>query len=88
MADSGNRWTVPVGGGIGRVFKVGNQPISSRLEAYYKLVRPDGAPDWQISFTWQFCFPSELSMARLRFVHSLSRNPHVGAAVRWYCTMG
>ena len=57
MADSGNRWTVPVGGGIGRVFKVGNQPINSRLEAYYNVVRPDGAPDWQISFTWQFLFP-------------------------------
>ena len=57
MADSDNRWTVPVGGGIGRVFKVGNQPINSRLEAYYNVVRPDGAPDWQVSFTWQFLFP-------------------------------
>jgi hypothetical protein len=56
-ADSGNRWTVPLGGGIGRVFKVGNQPINSRLEAYYNVVRPDGAPDWQIAFTWQFLFP-------------------------------
>ncbi len=56
-ANSGNRWTVPVGGGIGRIFKVGNQPINSRLEAYYNVVRPDGAPDWQVSFTWQFLFP-------------------------------
>ena len=56
-ADFDNRWTVPLGGGIGRVFKVGNQPINSRLEAYYNLVRPGGAPDWQISFTWQFLFP-------------------------------
>lgn len=57
LADSDNRWTIPVGGGIGRVFKVGNQPINSRLEAYYNVVRPDGAPDWQVSFTWQFLFP-------------------------------
>ena len=56
-ANADNRWTVPVGGGIGRVFKVGNQAINSRLEAYYNVVRPDGAPDWQISFTWQFLFP-------------------------------
>jgi len=56
-ATSSNRWTVPLGGGVGRVFKVGNQPINSRLEAYYNAVRPDGAPDWQISFTWQFLFP-------------------------------
>jgi hypothetical protein len=26
-ADSGDRWTVPLGGGFGRVFKIGNQPI-------------------------------------------------------------
>ena len=56
-ADSGNQWTVPVGGGVGRVFKLGNQAINSRLEAYYNVVRPDGAPDWQIAFTWQFLFP-------------------------------
>jgi hypothetical protein len=23
----------------------------------YNLVRTDGAPDWQVSFTWQFLFP-------------------------------
>ena len=57
LADSDNRWTVPVGGGIGRIFKVGNQPINSRLEVYYNVVRPDAAPDWQVGFTWQFLFP-------------------------------
>ena len=57
QADSSNRWTVPVGGGVGRVFKVGDQAINSRLEAYYNVVTPDGAPDWTVSFTWQFLFP-------------------------------
>jgi len=56
-ASSSNRWTVPLGGGVGRVFKVGNQPINSRLEAYYNVARPDAAPDWQLNFTWQFLFP-------------------------------
>ena len=56
-ASSGNEWTVPLGGGAGRVFKVGNQPINSRLEAYYNAVQPDGAPEWNIAFTWQFLFP-------------------------------
>jgi len=41
----------------GRLFKLGNQPISSKLEAYYNVERPDGAPDWSIQFTWQFLFP-------------------------------
>ena len=57
QADSKNVWTVPVGGGAGRVFKIGDQAINSRLEAYYNVVTPDGAPDWTVSFTWQFLFP-------------------------------
>ena len=58
-ADSSNRWTVPLGAGVGRVFKVGNQAINSRLEAYYNVERPEGAPDYTISFTWQFLFPKK-----------------------------
>ena len=56
-ADSSNQWTVPLGGGVGRVFKIGNQPINSRLEAYYNVVQPDGAPEWNLAWTWQFLFP-------------------------------
>lgn len=56
-ASSGNEWTVPIGGGVGRVFKIGDQPINSRLEFYSNVVQPDGAPDWNVTFTWQFMFP-------------------------------
>ncbi len=43
--------------GVGRVFKIGQQAINSRLEAYYNVVNPDAAPDWSVSFTFQFLFP-------------------------------
>jgi len=56
-ASSGQRWTVPLGGGAGKLFKIGNQPINSRLEAYYNIVTPDAGPDWQVVFTFQFLFP-------------------------------
>lgn len=56
-ADSGNQWTVPLGGGFGKVFKIGDQAINSRLEAYYNVEKPQGAPEWSLSFTWQFLFP-------------------------------
>ena len=56
-APSNQRWTVPVGGGIGRIFKIGKQPINSRIEAYYNVARPDAAPEWSWSFTFQFLFP-------------------------------
>ena len=54
---SGDRWTVPLGGGVGKLFKIGNQPINCRVEAYYNIEKPDAGPDWQTVFTFQFLFP-------------------------------
>ena len=56
-ADSSDRWTIPLGGGAGKLFKIGEQSINAKLEAYYNVERPTGAPDWQFAFTWQFLFP-------------------------------
>jgi len=56
-ASSSNRWTVPLGGGAGKLFTIGKQVINSRLEAYYNVVKPDGAPEWSTTFTFQFLFP-------------------------------
>lgn len=56
-APSGQQWTVPIGGGAGKLFTIGKQPINSRLEAYYNVERPDGAPDWNLIYTFQFLFP-------------------------------
>ena len=56
-ASSSNKWTIPLGGGVGKLFTIGKLPINSRIEAYYNVERPDGAPDWQTVFTFQFLFP-------------------------------
>lgn len=56
-ADSSNRWTVPLGGGAGKLFTVGKQAMNVRSEAYYNIEKPDSAPDWQWGFTVQFLFP-------------------------------
>lgn len=56
-ADSNERWTVPVGGGIGKIFKIGNQPMNAQLGAYYNVEKPNGAEDWNIRFQLQFMFP-------------------------------
>jgi hypothetical protein len=50
-------WTIPVGGGFGRVFKFGQQPLNARLAAYYNVERPDNTSDWQISAQLTFLFP-------------------------------
>ncbi|KPJ76295.1 MAG: neuromedin U [Deltaproteobacteria bacterium SG8_13] len=56
-APSGQRWTVPLGGGAGKLFTIGSQAMNARIEAYYNIEKPDSAPDWQWGFTIQFLFP-------------------------------
>ena len=58
-ATSSQRWTVPVGGGVGKLFTIGKQPINARVEAYYMVERPDNAPDWQVLGTFVFLFPKK-----------------------------
>jgi hypothetical protein len=56
-ADSDDRWTVPFGGGFGRVFNIGKQPINASLKANYNVEHPDDASNWNISAQWTFLFP-------------------------------
>jgi hypothetical protein len=55
--DSGDKVTLPLGGGVGKIFKVGEQPMNVRAEAYYNVIHPDAAPNWTIGGTIQFLFP-------------------------------
>jgi len=55
--DSDDTWTVPFGGGVGRVFKIGKQPVNMQLKAYYNAVKPDDASDWNLQYTCIFLFP-------------------------------
>ena len=56
-ASSGNKWTVPLGGGVGKLFKLDKLPINTQLQAYYNVERPDLSADWQLRFQLQFLFP-------------------------------
>jgi hypothetical protein len=56
-AHSGNRWVVPFGGGIGRIFKVGHQPINANVKAYYNVEDTSTSGDWSIVTQWSFLFP-------------------------------
>jgi hypothetical protein len=58
VADSGDRWTVPVGAGVGKLFKVGKLPINTSLAAYYNAEKPNrDSSDWQLRFQVQFLLP-------------------------------
>jgi hypothetical protein len=56
-ADSSQRWTVPVGGGGGRIFKIEGQPINASFQAFDYVERPSLAPRWAVRLQVQFLFP-------------------------------
>ena len=56
-AADGQKWIVPFGGGIGKVFKMGKQPININAQGYYNAVRPDGWGDFQMRLQVQLLFP-------------------------------
>ena len=56
-ADPGNRWTVPVGGGMGKIVKLGRLPLNLQLQAFYNVERPDAGSSWQLRFQMLFLFP-------------------------------
>jgi hypothetical protein len=56
-ASSDDQWLVPIGGGVGRVFKIGPQPVNVGLQAYYNVEKPQFGPDWSLRFAVSFLFP-------------------------------
>ena len=57
QASSGNQWTVPYGGGVGRIMKLGFQPVSLTAQFYGNAVHPYGTPSWTMRFQIAFLFP-------------------------------
>jgi hypothetical protein len=56
-APSDERWIVPFGGGVGKVFRVGKQHLNASASAYYNVETPAGGPEWQLRLQIQFLFP-------------------------------
>jgi hypothetical protein len=51
-------WTVPMGGGIGKLFKLGGKlPVNTQLAAYYNVVRPEFAGNWLFRVQVQVLLP-------------------------------
>ena len=56
-APSSQQWTVPIGGGVGKIFHFGKLPVNTQISAYYNVVKPDFGPNWQIRAQVQLMFP-------------------------------
>ncbi|MGB9332155.1 MAG: hypothetical protein WCB10_15435 [Steroidobacteraceae bacterium] len=56
-ARGSQQWTVPMGGGVGKLFKIGKLPVNTSVSAYYSVVRPDFTPNWNVRLQVQLMFP-------------------------------
>jgi len=50
-------WNVPFGGGVGRIMKLGFQPVNLSAEFYGNAVHPPGASSWTVRLSFVLLFP-------------------------------
>ncbi len=56
LADADDRWTVPIGGGFGKNFKLGEFYYSPAIQAFYNVIRPDDVGSWMVIVQFQIIF--------------------------------
>lgn len=56
-AAAGNKWTVPLGLGFGKMINIGHQPLVLSAAYYKNIKRPERSYDWQLEFVMKFLFP-------------------------------
>jgi hypothetical protein len=59
-ASDGNEWTVPFGGGVGKIIKLGKLPLNGQVQAYYNLRSANATEigSWQVRLQLAFLFPA------------------------------
>ena len=57
QAPGSQQWTVPLGGGGGRTFRIGRQAFNMSLQAFGNVVRPPEAGNWTLRAQVQLIFP-------------------------------
>ena len=56
-ADSDNRWTIPFGGGFGKLVKFGKLPVDMQTQVFYNVEKPAGVGDWVWRLQFKMLFP-------------------------------
>lgn len=54
---SDDEWTIPFGGGVGRIFKIGKQPMNAQMQTFYNVEKPGFVGSWSLRAQLQFMFP-------------------------------
>ncbi len=55
--NAGNTWTIPVGGGVGNLLRIGGAPVDFKLQGFGYPERPTGGPDWSVQLQVKLLFP-------------------------------
>ncbi len=58
-AESDSIWTVPVGGGFGKIFRIGKQPFNAQVQAFANVAKPDFGAEWTLRLQLQLLFPKK-----------------------------
>jgi hypothetical protein len=53
------RWTVPVGGGVGKIVHLEKVPVNVYAQVFRNVERPNGTSDWSARLQAQFLFPKK-----------------------------
>jgi hypothetical protein len=67
-APASEEWTVPVGGGVGKIFKIGKLPLNSGLQAFYNF-RPSDSQTigrWQVRLQIAFLLPTKQEREKMK----------------------
>jgi hypothetical protein len=56
-ATPGNKWTVPIGGGGGKILHIGQQAVNAYVQAFDDVVRPHEGGTWTLRAQVQLLFP-------------------------------
>lgn len=55
------RWTVPFGGGVGRIMLLGKQPVNISVQAFANPVRPPNSSPFTLRFSFALLYPKRPS---------------------------
>ena len=55
-APSGDNWTVPIGGGVRRLFEIRGQKMGLQFQAFDYVARKPKDPEWELRATIEFLF--------------------------------
>ena len=57
-APAGNRWVIPLGGGVGKIVRVGGKlPVNLNAQFYFNVDKPENYGDYTARVQLQFMFP-------------------------------